>query len=193
VAGKPASGKSTVIGLLKAKLEEVNIKVRVIDDYSVLREICPEAKVGEGYYYERGNLVLESEKRAEIMERQYEELRNRWQEQFDGVVFLELAHPRLAEMVGGYFEAKSGDLGILVSVQKEMALKRNCLKPKWRQIPVEFVEAFGDDDEDQMVSWRRGGWEVLPVDNNGTLGLLKLTVEELFLRRFGGDVFVVET
>jgi tRNA uridine 5-carbamoylmethylation protein Kti12 len=151
VAGKPASGKSTLIELLSNSLRKINVPVLVIDDYQVLKEMCPQDLVSEKYYYDSGSLILRDQYRDDVMEKQGYILRQKWESEFKGVIIMEIANPSLLKFLKKFiFIQKESVLlnsGIIfLSCELKLAKKRNSLRLKYRRIPEIFVNMFVKND-----------------------------------------------
>lgn len=183
VAGKPSSGKSTLIELLVKILSKKNIKSIVLDDYLVLRELCPKDLASNKYCYENNKLILIDEYRDEIMGNLYNELKKRWNVQFDGVTILEISNPKLKDILDRYFltDTVPDNTAFLLVYSSLFNVKnRNELRDKWRQIPNVFIDMFDDDDEQMFVDIQNKFGLSKFLDNNENLNSYILEIKKIF-------------
>ena len=178
VAGKPASGKSSLIELMTSYLKDKSINYRVIDDYLVLREICAEGVVSDKYKYVDNNLQINDKNRNEIMDTQYRELSQRWYQNFDGVTFFELASPDLEKAIETHFKLEKDKMKnsmlIVVSCQMEKVVSRNSFREVWRRIPDSFIKLFVKTDENSFDQSKKFFKTAKIIQNNSNMSDLQL-------------------
>lgn len=174
--GMPASGKSTLMSKLVRLCNENEISNRVVDDFVTLKRVCPEEETDREYYYEEGNLVIRSEYQTEVMERMYLALRDEIKGGSDELVFWEMTHPKLMEVLPKYFSdlINKKTLVVWVDSDYELAWQRNKNRVG-HVIPESYISLFRVG-RDENVVWLRANFpNTLIVSNDG--GVDKLLAE----------------
>lgn len=145
VTGVPGSGKSTLVKFLESELKNRGIKFRVVDDYLILRSLCPEGKNDDMYFYDQGAIVIREKYIKQILGDLYKKLSEDWEVDGEGLLILETTNPNLEQFVKEFLISRENTGLIFVNCNIEEAKKRNLNREKDHIIPGFYMDMFGND------------------------------------------------
>lgn len=180
IVGSPASGKTTVATMIE-ELCGRRVKIKRIDDFEMLKRICPrEKKSGKYYYTDDGSIVVVDKFRLKIMKRLSEKLHDCWYAEIGELVVVEMTSPKLADDVQEMISGKDDYLVVYVGSEADKRQQRNEIR-YGHVIPDEYMKMFDEDylNEYDELSTKVDGDRIYLIDNRGTLGDLRTKVEKM--------------
>lgn len=178
VVGLPAGGKTTLVDMLCAEGKK---KITVIDDFEVLREMCPKEREGMDYRYDKeGNLLLSKEFRKVVLDKMYKSLGTRWLD-LKGPLIMEITNPDIEKILKKYFLGLED--GVLVNLECDFqkALERNKSRKGNHIIPDDYMMMFRDSSIGEL---EKMFGEFMKIDNNGSVEELEKKAKMLAKKFF---------
>lgn len=147
VAGVPGSGKSTMIRFFASELKKRGIRTLIVDDFLLLRSLCPEGENKDKYFYDNEILVIDKKYVVQILEDLQKRLSEYWEDTNEKVLILETTNPDLEKFVNRFLITYENSGLIFLNCEMKKAYERNMTREKNHIIPNSYMSLFGNDHE----------------------------------------------